>query len=159
LSAAPTSDAVLVGYATADMGATAGSDYDAAKGTLTFAPGVTSQTIRVTVHGDQVLEFDESFVVNLSSGNQAWATIQNDDGILINIGDSSVYEDDYGSPFMEFTVWLSMPSTETIKVDFATFDGTAAAGWDYVPTSGTLTFGPGQTSQTIWVEVLGDLDY
>jgi hypothetical protein len=159
LSAAPTSGSVFVDYATAGISATAGSDYDAATGTLTFAPGVTSQTISVTVHGDQDLEFDESFVVNLSSGNQAWATIQNDDGILINIGDSSVTEDDYGSSFMEFTIWLSVPSTDTITVDFATSDGTATAGWDYVPTNGTLTFGPGETSQTIRVEVLGDLDY
>jgi len=160
LSAAPTSGSVLVDYATADAGATAGSDYDAATGTLIFPAGVTSQTISITVHGDQELEFDENFVVNFSSGNQALATIQNDDGVLINIGDSSVWEDDYGSSFMEFTVWLSVPSTtETITVDFATFDGTATAGWDYVPTNGTLTFAPGETSQTIRVEVLGDLDY
>ena len=59
---------------------------------------------------------------------------------------------------MEFTVWLSTPATETLTVDFTTVDGSAIAGWDYVPVSGTLTFNPGDTSQTITVEVIGDFE-
>jgi endoglucanase len=42
--------AVTVGYKTANGTATAGKDYNAASGTLTFAPGVTSQTITVPTH-------------------------------------------------------------------------------------------------------------
>lgn len=157
LSAASEDGPVYIDYATGDNGATAGDDYEAATGTLAFAAGETSQTISVQVHGDQVLEFDEGFVVYLSSGEQAWATIENDDGVLINIGDSYAYEDD--SWYMEFTVWLSVPATETITVDFATYDGWATADWDYVPVNGTLTFAPGETSQTILVPLIGDFDY
>jgi hypothetical protein len=44
-------------------------------------------------------------------------------------------------------------------VDFATYDGWATADWDYVPVNGTLTFAPGETSQTILVPLIGDFDY
>ena len=42
-----------------------------------------------------------------------------------------------------------------MTVDFYTIDGSATAGYDYYAASGTLTFAPGQTSQTISVQVLG----
>jgi hypothetical protein len=46
-----------------------------------------------------------------------------------------------------------------VTVNFATLDGWAAAWYDYLPTSGTLTFNPGEVSQTITVEVLADWEY
>src|SRR5206468_3160364 len=55
------------------------------------------------------------------------------------------------------TVSLSQPSPQTVTVAFTTVDGSATtADNDYTPTSGTLTFAPGQTSQTITVNVVGD---
>lgn len=85
LSASST-DTVTVDYATADDSATAGSDYTATSGTLTFNPGDTSKTINVTVAGDIDGELDETFLVNLSNPSnaiiadgQAVATIQGDD--------------------------------------------------------------------------------
>ena len=59
--------AVTVGYATADGTATAGVDYEAATGTLTFPPGTPSRTIPVTVLGDTKIELHETFTVNLSN--------------------------------------------------------------------------------------------
>jgi hypothetical protein len=70
LSAASAS-AVTVDYATADVSATAGSDYVAASGTLTFAAGETSKTIPVTVNGDTAAEPGESFNVNLFGASGA----------------------------------------------------------------------------------------
>ena len=64
LSAAAAS-AVTVNYATADGTATAGSDYVASSGTLTFSAGQTTKTIAVTINGDATVESDETFVVNL----------------------------------------------------------------------------------------------
>lgn len=85
LSAA-SADTVTVQYATADGSATAGSDYKARSGTLTFAPGATSASISITVNGDTVAEADETFVVNLSnpgnaviSDGQGLITLGNDD--------------------------------------------------------------------------------
>ena len=53
-----------------------------------------------------------------------------------------------------FTVSLSMPSAVFTTVNFATADLTGLAGRDYIPTSGTLTFAPGQTVEFIAVPVL-----
>ncbi|MCG8651028.1 MAG: hypothetical protein MI861_14415, partial [Pirellulales bacterium] len=42
------------------------SDYTASDGTLTFAPGVTSQDISITIHGDVIAEADERLLIQLS---------------------------------------------------------------------------------------------
>src|SRR5439155_16330848 len=71
--------AVTVHYATADGTATAGSDYAAASGDVTFAIGQTSQTITVAVIGDRLAEPTETFAINLSAPTNA--TIGNGQGI------------------------------------------------------------------------------
>lgn len=43
-----------------------------------------------------------------------------------------------------------------VSVNFTTIDGTAIGGQDYTPTTGTLTFAPGQTSQTFTISILFD---
>lgn len=55
-----------------------------------------------------------------------------------------------------FTITLDSASSDTITVDYSTADGTAIGGTDYTPISGILTFAPGQTSQTISVQILND---
>lgn len=57
---------VSVYYATADGTACAGSDYRAARGTLSFEAGETTKTIRITVFGDLLNESTESFFLQLS---------------------------------------------------------------------------------------------
>ena len=47
-------------------------------------------------------------------------------------------------------------SDGTVTAQYATSDGTAQAGVDYQPASGTLTFGPGQTQQLLSVNLLND---
>jgi hypothetical protein len=58
---------VTVDYASADGSATAGSDYDATSGTLSFAPGTTSLTITVPITNDNLYEGGETYTVNLSN--------------------------------------------------------------------------------------------
>ncbi len=60
------------------------------------------------------------------------------------------------SPLLTFAVTLSAPSGQTVTVNWATADGTATAGLDYTPGSGTLTFAPGATVQPIDVTMLPD---
>ena len=62
---------VSVNYATADLSATAGSDYTARSGTLTFAPGQRTRGIIVPIIGDTTPEADEIFFVNLSNPTNA----------------------------------------------------------------------------------------
>jgi CSLREA domain-containing protein len=89
LSAASAST-VTVNYATADGTATAPSDYAATSGTLTFAPGVTTQTITVNVVGDTTPEPNETFTVNLSTPANAT--------IAAGTGTGTIVDDDAAPP-------------------------------------------------------------
>ena len=57
---------------------------------------------------------------------------------------------------MSFTVTLAPASGREVKVNWATADGTATTGADYTGNSGQLTFAPGETSEAIDINVLGD---
>jgi len=63
-------------------------------------------------------------------------------------------------PELDGTISLSVQrsddSTPAVTVDYATADGTATAGANYVTTKGTLTFAPGETNQFIFVPILND---
>ena len=57
---------------------------------------------------------------------------------------------------LDFSVRLNAAVEGTVTVDYATSDGTAAAGEDYAATSGTLTFAPGETEKTVSVPIHDD---
>jgi len=163
LSAAST-DPITVAYATGDGTATAGSDYQAASGTLTFAPGETSKTVAVTVNGDRIAEPNEVFFVNLSSptnasvaDGQGAGTIA-DDEPRISISDVTKAEGKKGqTTLFTFTVTLSAPYDQAVTMSFKTTDGTAkTSDQDYVAQTGTLTFAPGETTKTVTILVNGD---
>jgi hypothetical protein len=171
---APYDAPVTVDYSTAELteewiyyygytSATAGSDYQAKSGTLTFAAGQTSQTITVLVNGDRVGEWSEYFLVDIRNPNgarlssvQALASIVDDEPKL-RIDSGMVIEGNSGTKILSFIATLSAASDAPVTVDFATWDGSAVAGSDYLATSGTLTFAAGQTTATIPVTVKGDL--
>ena len=75
---------VTVAYGTGDGTATAGSDYTSASGTLTFAPGQTTQVVHVQVAGDSTVESNETLTLNLSSPNGATIADGNATGTIIN---------------------------------------------------------------------------
>ena len=70
--------------------------------------------------------------------------------VQAGIYDSTVVE---GADDLEFVVSLSAASSEAVSVDYATADGTAVAGSDYLAASGTLSFAPGETRKFIPVSV------
>ena len=156
---------VTVDYATEDGTAVSPDDYIATSGTLTFAPGVTEQTIEVSVVANDIPQPDRVFYVNLSEASNAFiligratGTIIDDDGLPgMSINDVSILEGNSGSQEMIFEVTLSRTSDETVTVNYETVDDTAVAPDDYLATSGTLTFDPGQTYQEISVTILGDV--
>jgi glucose/arabinose dehydrogenase len=263
LSAAST-QGITVHFATANGTATAGSDYVALSGTLSFAAGTTTRTIAISVAGDGIMEADETFFVNLASAvnatilrAQGVGTIKNDDttpppsitvstttatpgqtvtvtvangpgkpldwvglynasaanqtpitwvylngtktapatgmtsatltftmpasaGVynfrflagggyttlattpnvviktLISINDVAVSEGNSTPKTATFTVSLSVPSSQSVTVQYATANGTATAGTDYVSKTGTLSFPLNTTSLTIAVTINGD---
>ncbi len=155
-------EAVTVDFATAGGTATAGSDYTAVSGTLTFAPGELTKTIDVPIHGDTLDEPDETFFLNLSNvanatlaDAQAAGTIVNDEAILA-VSDVTLAEGNSGAVSALFTITLATASSQTITASYATANGTATAGSDYVAASGSVAFAPGQTSQSVSVTVNGD---
>ena len=72
----------------------------------------------------------------------------------ISVADARVEEGDAAA--LAFVVTLSRAAGGTVRVDYATSDGSAQAGADYTASNGTLTFQAGTTSQTIDVPVLDD---
>jgi hypothetical protein len=164
---ATSATAVSVSYATANGTAAAGSDYVAKSGILNVAAGATSGTISVTINGDTAYEPNETFVVNLSSpvsailsDAQGVGTITNDDALpTVSVADASVTEGNSGSALLTFVVSRSSASATSASVNYATANGTAAAGSDYVAASGVVTIPSGATSATFTVSVNGDALY
>lgn len=170
---------VKVKFATANGTAIAGAvpgdpaanDYTAVAPTdVAFTVGNVFAFARVLINGDVLNEPDQNFLVNLSApvnatiaDNQAVGTILNDDtapALTINdvqISEGNLVNGQPGTKDMTFTVTLSKPSGQTVKVNYATANGTAQAGNDYTTTVGTLTFAPGSAlTQTVTVAIKGD---
>nr|WP_045357963.1 Calx-beta domain-containing protein [Microcystis aeruginosa] len=164
------STVVSVDYATANGTATAGTDYTAIPPTtLTFNPGETSKTITVPVNGDNQVELNETFFLNLSNlqtngsnvtlaDNQGQGTITDDDSASIAITDVTVTEGNSGTTNAVFTVTLSNAVDTAVTVNYATANGTATTtDNDYIGIAATpLIFNAGETSKTITVAVNGD---
>ncbi|MDE5420216.1 HYR domain-containing protein, partial [Labilibaculum sp. DW002] len=169
---------VTVDYATADNTATiANSDYDAKSGMLTFV-GTSGevQTISIDINGDEVIELDESFLINLSNalvdGNVdssisisategvGTGTITNDDAAVISIAGFTVNE---SAGTADFTITMSKAVQDVFTIDFATSDNTALTGSDYTAVTKTgvtaLNFGGANAlTQTVTVTILnGDV--
>ncbi len=119
---------VTVQYSTADgadrwwlaVNAKGGRDFTAASGTLTFAPGETRKTVRVTTTSDSVYEWDERFEIRLSSPTNAWlgastatGTITDDDPPpTISVSDGSATEGEA----IKFKVSLSGPTERQVSI-------------------------------------------
>ncbi len=81
----PTTDTVVVGFATTDGTATrANNDYQLTTGSLTFAPLATTATITVLVNGDTRFERNEAFRVNLLSSINATIADAEAFGVIVN---------------------------------------------------------------------------
>ena len=161
-----------VDYAEASGGsATSGTDYTAlTAGTLTFAPGVTTRTVSVTVTGDTNQESDDTVRLQLSNPTPSGfviatgmgtgtGTIVDDDTPTLTIDSPRVAEGNSGTTELVFTVRLEPASTGQVSVNWGDLgNGTAESGTDYTlsPNNGTLTFAAGETSKTVPVEVRGD---
>lgn len=157
---------VTVDFATTNLGAVAGADYQAATGTLTFPPGVTNQTISVPILDNFVNESNEVFGVQLANPSHALLLIANATATIVDndappaaaILDASMFEGDSGVTQFLFNVALSAPSEQWATVGYAAAPGTAQANSDYLPTGpgSYLSFAPGQTNQNISISVRGN---
>ncbi|MGH8226031.1 MAG: Calx-beta domain-containing protein [Gammaproteobacteria bacterium] len=77
----------------------------------------------------------------------------NGDPPTVSAFGAPVYVHDGGPASVALEVRLSNPPNGQATVDYTTADGTAMASGDYTAKSGTLTFGPGVTEQTVTVNL------
>jgi hypothetical protein len=121
---------ISVVYATADGTATAGVDYTATSGTLTFAPGETSKTITVLVIGDTTTEPDETLLLILSNPHNA--KISKAQGTATILNDDTPQET---KPTATFTA--TGPNTGTLSSVSAGMKYSVDGGTSWMPITGT----------------------
>ena len=127
---APSALQVTVDYATSDGSATAGEDYNAAEGSLSFMPGDIERTISVMLTEDTMYEGDETFALTLENPENAGLAnaaatgtiVDNDAMPELRVDDARAAED---AGVMVFTVKMNVSSVLPVTVSYATSDGTA----------------------------------
>jgi Calx-beta domain len=168
---------VTVDYATADGTATAGSDYTAASGTLTFignvnnggpGTGQTSKTVQIPITQDPDPEDPENLTFTVSNAlpgasallgapASATVTIADDDPPGFIDFKSLRYDVNETDGLASVTVERSDGVGGPVSVDYSTADGSASAGSDYTAVSGTLNWADGDSAdKTFTVPVTWD---
>jgi uncharacterized delta-60 repeat protein len=144
--------AVSVDYTITSGTATAGSDFIATSGTITWAAGDTSnKQINVQIIDDTLEELPETYLVTISNPQggailgaptQITQTIIDNDTkypgeISCNVQQNPVFE----SNLKAFVYGLRTNGHDgVVSIDYTTTSGSATAGTDYTTTSGTLTW-------------------
>lgn len=161
----PSATPFTVSYATMDGSATAGADYVAASGMISFAAGETVKTVSVALVDDKLPEGDESFGLQLS--NASGATLVDASGqAVIAHNDTDPVGMPYvtitaaaaseGSTYLSFSVQLSAPSVNEVRVNWQTDNATAAYNQDFDYMREQLVFAPGQTQKVVQVPLIDD---
>jgi len=155
---------------TSNLTAIAGLNYTGLTNSVTFNDGVTLQTVLIPI--DQLSTAGPNNVtVSLTLSNpQNNATIGSPSQATLTIGNDlenfSVGQADYYVSENAGTVYISIlrngPTNSSASVFYTTYsppgandtNGYAVPGVDYTPASGTLTFGPGASLQTIPINII-----
>ena len=165
----PGQNIVTVAYAT-QSGTASGSGYDFenTSGTLSFAPGETTKTVRIPISQYSAMEGLEYFRFDLSSPSNAaiergsaMITVIDNDIVLdtpeVVVRDVSVDEKAGTASFVvSLGRSVGQSSNSTVTVDYRTIDGTARSGQDFVAASGTLSFASGESVKTVVVDLIDD---
>jgi hypothetical protein len=170
--------AVTVNYSTSDGSAVAPTDYSAARGTVSFAPGEYSKELPpenmppITVIDDADAESSENFSVSLSSpganaalGTPAMATVtitDNDAGNTIQFSPAAYTASEVSGNAEPGVVVLTISANRTgdpntvLQVNYVTRNDTAVDGQDYNFTAGTVTFNAGETQKQVTIQLIND---
>ncbi|MDA8982545.1 cadherin domain-containing protein, partial [Gammaproteobacteria bacterium] len=159
----PFNQEIVLNYSTSDDTAEAASDYTASTGTITFAPSETTKSISLDIIDDGIFEVDETFNVNFTLGATSLGNLVNDTAsITINNDDDAPVFGIAGANVKEeggtasITITKTNPVQMDITVNYATADGTALAGLDYVAVNDSVTFAANETEKTISVLITED---
>ncbi|KOC61984.1 Sodium/calcium exchanger 1 [Habropoda laboriosa] len=157
-----------VDYCTEDGSAEAGSDYISAKGTLTFDPGETKKTIKLSVIDDELFEEDEHFYVRLSNASQPAMLVSP------SLATVMILDDDHSGVFgfperdIELVESVGQHPLRVVRysgargrvvIPYRTIEGTAKPGKQYQHIEGSLTFEDNQTEKVITLSIVEEDSY
>jgi hypothetical protein len=164
--------------------ATAGAAVTTQYGYVSIAAGETQKTISIPFNANTLPQENRQFFLTIDTNafgysgscyvsptaaapnpcggayvtkSLASATIVDDDS-GVSVADVSVAEGNSGTSSAIFSVKLNFARTTPVTVDYETVNGSASADSDYVGTSGTLTFAPGETEKQVLVTINGDTE-
>jgi len=143
--------------------ATPGVRYVGTNGVLTFADGQSVRTFSIGLIDDNIVQGDQSLLVNLS-GATGGATISEPTNVSLTILDNDVavsftspaYVVNETAGIVNLGVQRLNGSNGTVTVNFKTVNGTAIAGTNYTADNRTLTFSPGEVLKTVGIAVQRD---
>ncbi|XP_050589466.1 sodium/calcium exchanger 3 isoform X3 [Bombus affinis] len=157
-----------VDYCTEDGSAEAGSDYISAKGTLTFDPGETRKTIKLSVIDDELFEEDEHFYIRLSNASQPAMLVSP------SLATVMILDDDHSGVFgfperdVELVESVGQFALRVVRysgargrvtIPYRTIEGTAKPTKQYMHTEGSLTFEDNQTEKLIQLSIIEEDSY
>jgi hypothetical protein len=154
---------VSVDFTTQDGTALDGADYSATNGTLTFGPNELTKTVAVPINNDLLAEGDEnlSFKLTNPQGGATFSAITNaaltikDDESSISLSNTTYSVSEAGAN-VTVTLVRSGPLSASNSVDFATVNGTAIGGSDFIATNGTVTFPANTSTRTVSIKIIND---
>ncbi len=174
---APSASNVSVAYATAAATAAANYDFTGASGTLNFAAGETTKTVRIELEGSASYDSGmlEHFRFNLSAPTNATlakasamvSIVDNDTALAVGEQPGLFVRDvvvDEKAGTASFVVLLGgvggVANASDVTVNYAVAGGNATSGSDYNgtadPLSGKLTFAAGEVVKTVTVAIADD---
>jgi uncharacterized delta-60 repeat protein/uncharacterized repeat protein (TIGR01451 family) len=155
-----------VSFLTASITAVTNVNYLPVAGVLTFNPGETLKTFAVPILTNNLVEGNKMVRLILSNptGNAVLGqassvlTIVDDNyapGVL-SFSAGNYYVDENGGAAV-ITVTRTNGSSGIVQVSFATRDGSALSGVDYVGTNGIVAFADGEVTKSFMIPVINDL--
>ena len=135
-------------------------DFEAMSTVVTLSGLNNEATIPFEIIDDLVNEVDEDLMVrvtpmvdgDIAGGDAAVIILDNDPGPVFSVNDITTDENNLAI----FTITKEGDAQATAAITYATIDGTATAGEDYIPASGILTFAQGEMSKQVIVNGIGD---
>ncbi len=160
--AAPAASERRLAWSTSDGEATAGVDYTASSGVLTFPAGATAQTLTIPILNDTIDEPEETFALSLAENgvtvSRTLIAIGDDDPDVVVSADSVSVVEGSVQKLVNVPLRLTRTSPTPLTVQWIAIPLTVSSD-DFSPVTGTLTIPAGQTIANIVFTVAGDLRY
>ncbi|MBI3882154.1 MAG: PKD domain-containing protein [Verrucomicrobia bacterium] len=154
--------AFAIGVVTTDGTATNGTDFTGGLYVVNFAAGQTNANFNLPILDNLAVDGDRTFFLSLTNApnnvafpgvSNATVTIINDDSyVQFSAATNSVIEGFTASVVVTRIGRLALPATVVLQ----TGGGTATSGFDYSGVTNTVSFAPGETAQTNFIQTYND---